>query len=182
MAGFEPLGDAFYFGVANAGFQVEGGYNGPGEPKNQWSAWEEDGKVEPSGSALDFWHRYGDHFDRAASLGCNSFRLSVEWARVEPEPGRIDKKALRHYEKMLATCRDRGLTPLVTLHHFCHPSWLGDKFWLDPASPGKLRDWMIVAVDALGQECSMQSRASSRGRFHREALGAWATPSLRSTI
>ena len=30
---------------------------------------------------------------------------------------------------------DRGLEPIVTLHHFTHPAWLGEEFWLRPGSP-----------------------------------------------
>src|SRR5271165_4982946 len=42
----------FRFGVATAGYQIEGGYNGPGEPKNNWYRWESTGRVEPSGAAI----------------------------------------------------------------------------------------------------------------------------------
>ena len=28
--------DDFSFGVATAGYQIEGGFNGPGEPRNNW--------------------------------------------------------------------------------------------------------------------------------------------------
>ena len=77
----------FRFGVATAGFQIEGGFNGPGEPANNWVRWERAGRVEPSGLAVDFWNRSEEHLDRAAAMGCDAFRLGVEWARVEPVPG-----------------------------------------------------------------------------------------------
>jgi 6-phospho-beta-galactosidase len=32
-----PLPNGFLWGVANAGFQVEGGFNGRGEPQNDWA-------------------------------------------------------------------------------------------------------------------------------------------------
>ena len=41
------LPDGFLFGVATAGFQIEGGYNGPGEPANNWVRWEAGGRIEP---------------------------------------------------------------------------------------------------------------------------------------
>ena len=61
------LPDDFLFGVATAGFQVEGGYNGPGEPTNNWARWEGGGRIEPSGNACDFWLRPEDALDRAAA-------------------------------------------------------------------------------------------------------------------
>ena len=49
--GSVELPEDFLFGVATAGFQVEGGYNGPGEPANNWARWEAGGRIEPSGNA-----------------------------------------------------------------------------------------------------------------------------------
>ena len=79
------LPEGFLAGVATAGFQIEGGFNGPGQPANNWLAWEQAGRVEPSGNAVSFWERPEEALDRAAGLGCNSFRLGVEWARVVPD-------------------------------------------------------------------------------------------------
>jgi beta-glucosidase len=143
----------FRFGVATAGFQVEGGFNGPGEPANNWRQWEASGRVEPSGIALDFWNRYEEHLDRATAAGCDSFRLSVEWARVEPEDGVIDDTALDRYAAILDACEDRGLRPLVTLHHFTHPDWLGADFWLQADAPERFAEWAGVVADHLGSRC-----------------------------
>jgi beta-glucosidase len=148
------LPDDFVFGVATSGFQVEGGYNGPGEPANNWLAWERSGRVEPSGIALDFWNRYEDHVARAASLGIDSFRLSVEWARCEPAEGVLDGEALGRYRAILDACRDNGLEPLVTLHHFTHPGWLGSDFWLENDSPQRYARWVETAVGHLGSGCT----------------------------
>jgi beta-glucosidase len=143
------LPDDFFLGVATAGFQVEGGYNGTGQPANNWLAWEQAGRVEPSGDAVGFWDRPDTALDRAAGLGCNSFRLGVEWARVVPEPGAVDRRALDHYLSIVQACIDRGLEPLVTLHHFTHPAWLGEDLWLRPDAADRFRAWAEVAVDAL---------------------------------
>ena len=53
----------------------------------------------------------------------NAYRFSIEWSRVEPEVGRYDEAALGHYRAVLEGCRVRGITPLVTLHHFTNPAW-----------------------------------------------------------
>ena len=141
--------DDFLFGVATAGFQVEGGFNGPGEPANNWLAWEQVGRVEPSGNAVRFWDRPEESLDRAAALGCNSFRMGIEWARVVPEQGTVDRCALDRYAAIVRGCTERGLEPLVTLHHFTHPAWLGEEFWLRPDAPDRFRGWTELAVDAL---------------------------------
>ena len=72
--------------------------------------------------------------------GCDSFRLGVEWARVVPgrgagRPGRPRPATWPSCEG----CVDRGLEPLVTLHHFTHPAWLGEDLWLRPDAPARFR-------------------------------------------
>jgi len=145
--------EGFRFGVATAGFQVEGGFNGPGEPRNNWHGFEASGRVEPSGIAVDFWNDYERHLDRAASIGVDSYRLSVEWARCEPEEGHVDDEAFDRYATILRACRERGMEPLVTLHHFTHPAFLGEEFWQRGDSPERFAAWAALVSDRLGGLC-----------------------------
>jgi beta-glucosidase/6-phospho-beta-glucosidase/beta-galactosidase len=142
------LPDGFRFGVATAGFQIEGGFNGPGEPTNNWVRWERSGRV-----AVDFWNRYEEHLDRVAAMGCDAFRLGVEWARVEPSPGEVDHDVLARYAAVLDACHERGLEPLVTLHHFTHPAWLGEDFWLSGDSPALFAAWVELVGGHLASRC-----------------------------
>jgi len=148
------LGEGFAIGVATAGYQVEGGFNGPGEPGNNWLNWERAGRVEPSGVACDFWENPEVALDRAAAIGCNAFRLSIEWARLEPEAGRFDDAALARYIEILTMCAARGLDPIVTLHHFSYPWWLGEEFWLRPGSPDRFAAHVQRVMPALAPHCS----------------------------
>jgi beta-glucosidase len=147
------FGEDFLIGVATSGYQVEGGFNGDGEPQNNWSTWEGSGRVARSGQALDFWRCPTEALDRAADIGCNAFRLSVEWARLEPHPGAFDDGALERYAEILALCGARGMAPMVTLHHFTHPSWLGEEFWLRPGSPDVFARHIERVVPALAPHC-----------------------------
>jgi len=147
------LPDGFLFGVATAGFQIEGGFNGPGEPANNWLAWEAGGRIEPSGGAVGFWRRPEEALDRAAGLGCNAFRLSVEWPRLEPAEGQFDTGALDGYLRILDACHDRGLEPIITLHHFTHPAWLGEEFWLQGDAPERFAAHVARVVPVLAPRC-----------------------------
>lgn len=144
----------FRFGVATSGYQIEGDFNGWGQPANNWWTWEAAGRVEPSGSALGFWADERELLDRASRIGCDSFRLSVEWTRCEPRRDELDTGALDRYSAILGACRDRGLEPVVTLHHFAHPAWLGQDFWLSADSPERFGRWVESAVSRLGDSCS----------------------------
>ncbi len=79
--------------------------------------------------------------------------MGLEWARVEPEQGQIDTGALDRYAAILDGCTERGMEPLVTLHHFTHPAWLGDDFWLSSESPEIFAAWARLAVGHLGGKC-----------------------------
>ncbi|HEY1477206.1 MAG TPA: family 1 glycosylhydrolase [Chthoniobacterales bacterium] len=129
----------FLWGVATSAYQSEGYYNGPGQPQTNWAATERKSEVAESNRGADFWNRYPEDFARCRELGLNAFRLGIEWSRVQPTyvdeagpPPPFDQQALDHYVQMLVECRQNGLEPILTLHHFVHPSWLGTDPWLRP--------------------------------------------------
>jgi beta-glucosidase len=80
--------------------------------------------AEPSGDACDSFHRFDEDIKLLAGLGLNTYRFSVEWARIEPEKGAYSRAMLDYYRRVAATCREQGLTPIATLHHFTSPRWL----------------------------------------------------------
>ena len=79
--------------------------------------------TEPSGIACDHYHRYADEIKLLASLGLNTYRFSIEWARIEPEQGVFSTAELDHYRRMLAACHENNVTPMVTFYHFSSPRW-----------------------------------------------------------
>jgi beta-glucosidase len=58
-----------------------------------------------------------------AALGLTHHRLSVEWARLEPDQGDHHEGAIRHYRDVLTAAHDAGIVPWVSLHHFTLPRW-----------------------------------------------------------
>lgn len=114
----------FLWGAATSSHQVEGGNDA-----NDWSDWErEPGHVldaTTAGAACEWWSgRAEEDLTLAASLGHNAHRLSLEWSRLEPEPGRFDAAAFARYARMLDHARGVGVEPLVTVHHFTLPRWV----------------------------------------------------------
>jgi len=113
--------DAFLWGAATSAHQVEGGNTN----SDCWEL-EHNGSgvlAEPSGDAADSYHRWGEDMDLLAAAGFTDYRFSIEWARVEPAPGEFSRAQLDHYRRMVAGAHDRGLRPLLTLHHFTNPRW-----------------------------------------------------------
>ncbi len=125
------MNPGFLWGVATSAYQAEGGYNGPGEPRSNWAAAEERGDVARLGKSADFLAHAPADFARCRALGLRAFRLGVEWTRVQPAADAPpDPAALETYARLVADCRRAGLEPIVTLHHFVHPAWLGPDPWL----------------------------------------------------
>ena len=58
-----------------------------------------------------------------ALWGHNAHRFSIEWSRIEPSEGTWNMEALAHYREVIRALRERGLEPVVTLHHFTNPAW-----------------------------------------------------------
>jgi beta-glucosidase len=116
----------FLWGTATSAHQVEGDNR-----NNDWWQWEQkEGTIlqaHCSGAACDWWQNAEADLDRAAEMGTNAHRLSLEWSRIEPEPSVFDDEALERYRQLLQGMQERGIEPMVTLHHFSNPLWLVEK-------------------------------------------------------
>ena len=139
----------FVWGAATAAHQVEGG-----NWNNDWWVWEHtpgSGCVEPSGDACDHFARYPEDIEILAGLGLGAYRFSLEWSRIEPEDGEFSGAALDHYRRMVTACRDNGVEPIVTFHHFTTPRWVAARGgWADPETAGRFARFAAKAAGHLG--------------------------------
>ena len=110
-----------HIGTATSEYQYSGKTNCP---NNQWAKWEEHLPPEKqSGKAWDLWNRPAECVQILKDLNMTSFRFSVEWSKIQPEPGVIDHVALQHYVDFCKLLKAEGIEPMVTLHHFTNPLW-----------------------------------------------------------
>ncbi|WIA39927.1 hypothetical protein OEZ86_013361 [Tetradesmus obliquus] len=118
------------------------------------------------------WDRYEEDAALSSSLGCNGFRLSLEWSRIEPrrgfidqaavqrriEPRRgfIDQAAVQRYRDIFAALLRRGMTPNATLHHFTHPQWFDELGGFTKAENIQIFvDFAVKAVQLFGNQCQL---------------------------
>ena len=123
-ASFRFPGD-FLWGTTTAAQQVEGG-----NTNNDWWRWEHAGYIKDGRSAhvaCNWWEDATPDLDRMVDMGQNAHRLSLEWSRIEPREGHWDEAAIDRYRELLTGLRDRGIEPMVTLHHFGNPQWFVDQ-------------------------------------------------------
>jgi beta-glucosidase len=140
--------EKFFWGASTASHQVEGG------TKNQWSEWElknskrlansskrrlsklknwesiktraHDPDNYISGKGVDHYNLYEKDFDLAKQLYLNSLRFSIEWSRIEPEPGVWDENEIDHYKKYIKAMKVRGITPFLNIWHWTIPIWFAE--------------------------------------------------------
>jgi beta-glucosidase len=139
----------FVWGAATAAHQVEGNNTA----SDFWLLEHVPGTAfaEPSGDACDQWHRYPDDVALLARLGFGAYRLSIEWARIEPAEGCFSLAALDHYRRVLAACHERGVAPCVTFHHFTSPLWVAaDGGWESEKTADRFARFCERAVAHLG--------------------------------
>jgi beta-glucosidase len=148
--------ESFLWGTATSSHQVEGD-----NQNNDWSRWEAiPGKIADgsrSGRACGWWSgAWKEDLDRARQGHQNAHRLSIEWSRIEPSPGEWDAAALEHYRQMLVGARERGLQPIVAMHHFTNPLWLAEQGgWLLPEACEWFARYASKVVAALGDLTGM---------------------------
>lgn len=147
--GPKPFPEKFYFGASTAGFQVDPGCPSSNctDTKSDWYQWVNSAAelqdlkdlitFEPLENAPGFWELYPQDFDRAKNdMGLNSIRLSIEWSRIFPTAtdglegdalaAVADQANIAAYHAQFAALKARGMTPLVTIHHYTLPLWIHD--------------------------------------------------------
>jgi len=146
----------FLWGTATSSHQNEGN-----NTNNQWWAWEQQtGKIideHQSRLACDWWNgRWREDFDRAAETSQNTLRLGIEWSRIQPSPSRWDEDSLDYYREIMRGLHERGLKPMVTLHHFTNPIWFEEMGgWENPEAVSLFEKFVRKSVEALQEYVEM---------------------------
>ncbi|MGD0122507.1 MAG: family 1 glycosylhydrolase [Candidatus Limnocylindrales bacterium] len=139
----------FLWGAATSAHQVEGD-----NVNSDWWDWELAPGTHckaPSGKACEHYTRYPRDIELLAALGLNTYRFSVEWARIEPSEGVFDPEALDHYRRVVECVLENGLVPMVTLNHFTLPRWVAaEGGWTWNRTPALFERYSRRVVDALG--------------------------------
>lgn len=125
---------------------------------SDWWDWEKiPGKVknnEHSGIACDHWGKFEEDLELMKKLGVNAYRFSVEWAKIEPREGEIDRTAVAHYQKVVHLLEEAKIEPLVTLHHFTSPRWWAEKgYWTWDGTPKAFGGYAKLVFREIAPKC-----------------------------
>lgn len=119
----------FAFGTALSQWQACGDLAADGQNvvDSNWRVWTERNKVElhaknPMGSG--FCQQFVDDIARAKALGLDTFRLGIDWSRIEPAPDQFDEAELDLLVDMLEAVRAADMEPVLTFYHWVVPTWV----------------------------------------------------------
>jgi beta-glucosidase len=151
----KPLPRSFLWGVSSSAFQSEGHTTGA-----NWNAYiardSAPGATSPKEAyrnSVDFYDRYRGDVGLAAGLGANTYRISINWTRVEPRPGVFSAKGLAFYTNVVRAMRAKGIQPLITLNHWDYPQWVGAQgAWTNPKTVDDFTAMTQRIVDRLGHQ------------------------------
>lgn len=119
------LKEGMLLGVSTAATQIEGG-----DVNSNWNDWYKRGFIKDGtdpAAANDHWQRWQEDTELMHTMGLQLYRFSVEWARLMPREGEVDESAVAHYRRELELLREKGIRPLLTVHHFANPMWFEEK-------------------------------------------------------
>lgn len=168
----------FLWGAATAAHQIEGN----NVNSDSWVMEHLSPTIyrEPSGDAANSLELWRTDLDLVKSLGLNTYRFGLEWARIEPVQGQFSIAMLDHYKAVIEGCRARGLVPVVTFNHFTTPKWFaGLGGWTNPGSPTMFTRFCERAARHLGAQIGYATTLNEPNL----ALQLWATmPQLMAQI
>jgi beta-glucosidase len=156
-----PFPDGFLWGAAVAAYQIEGSPLAHGAGASIWHRFSHTpGRVangDTGDVACDFYRRYRDDVRLMRELGLTAFRFSVSWSRVLPEgKGRVNRRGLDFYERLVDALLEQGIRPVVTLFHWDLPAALDDRGgWLNPDIADWFADYGRVLFRALDDRVPM---------------------------
>ncbi len=144
---FFPTG--FLWGAATAGHQIEGN-----DINSDFWLLENIKPTmfsEPVLDGCNSFELWAGDLDLARRIGLNTYRFSLEWSRIEPEPGLFSMAMLDHYKAIVEGCHTRGLKPVVTFSHWTMPLWFAERGnWTNPDSPALFARFCGRAARHLG--------------------------------
>ena len=103
-----------------------------------------------------FYHHWEEDLDLVAEMGFSVLRVSIAWTRLfptgeeaEPNPAGVD-----FYRRLFRGMRERGIEPLVTLHHYEQPlaTVLRHRGWYDRTMIDLFLRFTEVCFREFGQD------------------------------
>ncbi|KAH6664413.1 beta-glucosidase [Halenospora varia] len=117
----------FIWGMAGSSWQIEGGLQSEGRGPSAldfFGALPNTSGTNDSVVADMNYFLYKQDLARLAAMGVPYYSFSISWPRVVPfgkAGSPLNQQGLDHYDDLINTCLEYGITPIVTLSHVDSP-------------------------------------------------------------
>ncbi len=148
----------FLWGAGTSAAQIEGAANQDGRGESIWDKFSKiPGKIADGSTptiACDHYNHFEEDVKLMKQLGLPAYRFSTAWPRILPEgSGRVEKKGLDFYKKLVDTLLINDIKPLVTLYHWDLPQKLEEKGgWTNRDTTDHFAQYTDVVTRALGDQ------------------------------
>ena len=143
--------DGFLWGAATSSYQIEGSPAADGKGPSIWDTFV--GESGDTGEiACDHYRRWPEDVGLIEELGLNAYRFSIAWPRLLPTGrGRVERRGVDHYDRLIDALLERGIEPVVTLYHWELPQALEDEGgWLHRDTTERFAEFAATCFDAYG--------------------------------
>lgn len=102
---------------------LEKKYNEELTSQDVLEAMEDKEGVYPKRWGIDFYHSYENDLKLLAGTGMNTFRTSINWARIFPngDDNEPNEEGLLYYDSLIDSIIANGMEPMITVSHYEMP-------------------------------------------------------------
>ncbi len=121
MIDLSSFPEGFWFGCTSSSVGAEGV-----APAADWSRWVREHRAPPADEGSGFGRDFRNDLRQLAEFGLTHQRITVEWARIEPYPGQVDRDELDRYRLLFEAAVEAGIKPWATLVNGTLPGWFSE--------------------------------------------------------
>lgn len=166
--------DSFLWGGSSSAFQCEGAQYEDGKGVSAMDGVPYPADMADLSVAVDHYHRFREDIAMMAEMGYKAYRFSVSWTRILPQGrGKVNEKAVDHYNQVIDECLKYGIKPVITLFHFDTPLCLFEEYkgWYDRRIIDDFAGYCQVCFREFGDRVKHWTVNNEYNAFVMEALG-----------
>lgn len=114
----------FIWGAASSANQIEGAIQDEGRTPSVLDYFNLNPAIQPDYIADWNYYLYKQDIARMAALGVPYYSFSISWTRILPFAAAgtpVNKEGIDHYNDLINTCLEYGITPIATMVHADEP-------------------------------------------------------------
>ncbi|NXJ74020.1 LPH hydrolase, partial [Trogon melanurus] len=149
----------FWWSVATAAYQIEGGWRADGKGLSIWDQFSHTplriSNDDTGDVACDSYHKIEEDVEMLKSLKVSHYRFSISWSRILPDGTTryINEMGLNYYERLIDALLAANIKPQVTLYHWDLPQALQNVGgWENDTIVQRFKEYAELLFQRLGDK------------------------------